>query len=238
MDSLRRVALSVIAVGFLSVQAHAATPVTQCGQVVKGSAELVGDLDCSAMQSGAAVNLSGTLHLRGFRITGMRRGIGVACNSPSCRIVGPGTITGPDDVIYGVMGLESRQIVLKNVTIDGVKGYGAFSMGNVLATGSTITGCGGFLAAEGGNSGGGVMSHAKVRVVRSTISGNSNMGVIGTSVRASRSSNNGTAPDCATTCSNCPCADIISSTLPVVRKSTCDTSAQPSGATWGVCAGD
>lgn len=76
----------------------AATEVTTCGQVVKGSAFLSGDLDCSSFAGDAVVINGGTLDLRGFTVTGNSAPLacGVRCTR-SCKVISDpvgGAITG------------------------------------------------------------------------------------------------------------------------------------------------
>lgn len=243
------VAITVLLAG--SSAAWAVTPVTTCGQIVHGVGELVGDLDCSTGERGSAVSLDGTLRLNGFTITGMHGGIGVGCSFERCRIVGPGTITGPNDVSMGVYYGGSRTLHLVDVTIQGVRGQAAqSSLGKVRVLRSTITNNGGFIGPDG-IFGGGVRARGRAMIKDSTITGNVINGVQVTKetylsgravskviAKNSVIDSNGTAPDCDVTAQEDPCGDIVSFQKPALRVTTCSVSVNPTGGDWDVCAGD
>jgi hypothetical protein len=71
--------------------ASAQTVVTTCGQVTSGPAVLNADLDCTGFDGTNLTMNGGTLTMNGHTITGGF--IGVQCDR-TCKIVGPGTITG------------------------------------------------------------------------------------------------------------------------------------------------
>jgi len=83
-----------------------AVEITACGQVVAAGevGQLRGDLDCTAPPTwpfsakGVQLEHEATLSMNGFTIRGDGTGVGVACvvasGRPTCRVNGPGTISG------------------------------------------------------------------------------------------------------------------------------------------------
>ncbi len=78
----------------------AETVVTTCGQETTGQATLNADLDCTGYRGAALTMHGGTLTMNGHTITG-GNSFGIECDI-SCRIIGPGTITGSTNTIVGV----------------------------------------------------------------------------------------------------------------------------------------
>ncbi|MCC6849131.1 MAG: hypothetical protein IT294_11580 [Deltaproteobacteria bacterium] len=242
-------------------------PVTTCGQVVKGSGQLVADLDCSA-NVGEAVHLTGTLLLNGFVLTGAPTSDVVRCETGACRVVGPGTVTGGADGVRSDGGarVEAGAIITGN-TGDGVR-----TDKTAKVTGATVSANGGDgvrskkAAVLNGanildNSGDGVRTDLTATVKASTVSGNGGNGIdsdtIAKAMKGSVVTGNGfdgirgiraqlhdsTATGNATdaTCGiTDECADVASDLFPKVKgTSTCGTSRNPElGGTWGVCSND
>jgi hypothetical protein len=71
--------------------AAAQTVVTTCGQETFGPATLNADLDCTGFDGYVLTMHGGTLTMNGHTITGGI--IGIQCDR-TCKIVGPGTVTG------------------------------------------------------------------------------------------------------------------------------------------------
>jgi hypothetical protein len=90
----------------LVAQAASGVEITSCGQVVAAGevAQLRGDLDCAAQPTwpfsarGVQLGNNATLQMNGFAIRGDGTGVGVVCGvgsaRPTCRVLGPGTISG------------------------------------------------------------------------------------------------------------------------------------------------
>jgi hypothetical protein len=161
----------LLTVTFLLVLGHsaasAATPVTQCGQVITGPAELVADLDCSAYPGDAVRVLSGPLRLRGFTLTGapgdglsavrcIREEVGFELGR--CRVIGPGTIVGSD------VGIRGNIVGVKRVDLIDQDRVGVWTV-RVKMIDCSVTGAG----RAGFQSSGGPTKH---RILRSVLSGN------------------------------------------------------------------
>lgn len=150
-----------------ALTAQAATAVTQCGQVITGSAELTADLDCSAFGDDALVVLGGPLRLRGHTLTGPvgQDNDAVLCEQSEgapelgrCRIIGPGAIVG------GYAGVRGNIVGVKDVDLADQEAVGVLA-GRLKMIDSTVTGAG----RAGFESRGGITKH---RILRSTLSGN------------------------------------------------------------------
>jgi hypothetical protein len=232
-----------LAVVLSASQADAALiPVTACGTVVSGRAELLGDLDCSTYP-GSAVVLVGRsqLRLNGFTITANTSmqdvdvaGIQCVSTIPGkkeiCKIHGPGTIVG------GTIGIDGgMKPCISDVTVAGAGTVGVLG-GSVMIRHSVIQNNGG-LAVQ--YDGGGVRASA-VSLRDCDVSGNAEHGVWanGGRLRLVKSSvtGNGTAPGCATEPNLC--ADLVSYATPQLMGSTCETSTRPNNTTHGVCSND
>lgn len=242
--------------------ALAQTAVTECGQVVpRGqSGQLVGDLDCSALENHAVTLDSGAkLFLNGFTLTGYPASTSLAVVRclRRCRIEGPGTITGGN---YGVRGEPPwpprghTNIRIRGTTVSGNLGLGVSGRWLKLKIeGSTITnnlyGAGGDrVKIEGStitNNLGGVGGRA--RITESTVSNNDWYGVFsfhGAVIEDSEIVDNGLDPDCPAENGH-RCGDILLGETPrLVGTTTCGTSLNLSAEgfgcyeTWGVCAED
>ena len=101
--------------------AFSQVPITVCGQFVdSGGGILMNDLDCTGLALAAIDASRGTVDLNGYTVTG---GIsGVHC-SPSCTVIGPGTVTGAEQ--DGVTARNSSsspkksKLTIENVTTTG-----------------------------------------------------------------------------------------------------------------------
>lgn len=96
----------------------AATPVTYCGQSIRGRGFLTADLDCTGFFGHAVIIERGRLDLKGFTIRGAEF-YGVHCES-SCRITGPGGI-----VDNGLDGVHAENWVIINgvlIASNGISG--------------------------------------------------------------------------------------------------------------------
>jgi hypothetical protein len=226
------------------------TPVTTCGQVVKGKSVLAGDLDCSAEISDAPTVLleNGTLDLAGFTITGRTlTGTGgdetfetVACGK-NCAIVGPGTIVGSSVGKNAVVGFtdweNGNRIKVINATVSGGE-FGVMAR-HVHMSGSTITGNRStgiwafFARVEGSTISGnglgvdgivraGVFGQIKSRVETSNVTGNGMAGVLGWKLRIDDSTVTGN--DAFADCGTRICADLAANLSLKVRGGSCDTS--------------
>lgn len=111
--------------------------VTSCGQHVEGHAVLAGDLDCS--NAPQPIEIIGRLDLAGHTITGPATRETIHCLS-SCKIIGPGTITGTGTT--GVLGRKS--LTVRDVTITGtqvaVAAIPTVGKGHALIQGCTFDG--------------------------------------------------------------------------------------------------
>lgn len=249
--------------------ALAATPisVTSCGQVVKGTGQLVGNLDCSA-DVGEAVHLTGTLLLNGFALTGAPTSDVVRCETGACRVVGPGTVTGGTDGVRSDRGarVEAGAIVTGN-TGDGVRtdktakitdatvsangGDGVRSKTTAVLSGASIlSNAGDGVRTDGtatvkgstvsGNGGNGIDSDKIAKAMKgSTVTGNGFDGIRGIRAQLHDSTATGNATDAACGVTD-ECADVASDLFPKVKGvSACGTSRNPElGGTWGVCSND
>jgi hypothetical protein len=258
----------LIAVGTLSapMTAHAIDPVTSCGQFVRGSGILVGDLDCSGT-AGDAVNLQGRLHLAGFTLTGHSAHDVVRCLKGACRVDGPGTLSG------GVHGVHSDKVAkLIGVTVSNNTGDGVRADKTARVDGASISNNAGdgvhadkvnarstdFLGngADGahavrkatlhgcnvaGNAGNGVSSDRLAKVTHdTTVSGNGLDGVNAGRIMVKKNASvaaNGTSAACGVTEE---CDDLASDRRPIVGSgASCGTSRDTAGGgSWGVCLGD
>lgn len=268
---MKQIAAVLSAALFLSVAvatALAAAPihVTVCGQDVKGVGILDANLDCSAVPDDA-VSLNGRLMLNGFTLTGNPGFDVVNCKKGSCRVTGPGTITGGSDGIRSDNGatVEAGAIVTGNAS-DGVRtdavakvldssvtgngGDGVRSSASATITRSTISGnTGDGVAAKAtvnvnasvidSNNGRGVDSEKTVKATNlSTVTNNGLDGLLGTQINIKDT--NATGNGTSPTCSPSSCADLAAAHKPSVRgTSTCGTSRNTVfGGTWLVCSGD
>jgi hypothetical protein len=228
--------------------AHAASPVVQitaCGDVVPRNSHgiLMNDLDCTGFVGGivnSAISMerSSSLDLQGHTVTGGLFGIACSelcsggngtCSTDRCEITN-GTVTGAE-----ASGITGDRVTVRHVTASnngeaGVQGYHkARAYDSIL----TQNGYDGIFAWT-------------VQVERCTATGNGRAGVLGgkrelsgnlthgISVRDSTVTGNGTSSECGT---RNTCADLMSSTRPRVRRSTCVSSASP-GSTGGACGVD
>lgn len=182
--------------------------------------------------------LNGRLDLNGFTITGAE-GYGINCFT-TCKIVGPGTITG---ATFGVA--AEKKIKLFGVTVTGNK-FGVWvkahkGNGWVEVRDSTIT----------GNTDAGIVTDSFAKVTDSVISGNGGDGItVGAAPCSALGrlrlvdatvSDNGVNPECGV---SLPCNDV--STCRVAPRldgaSTCGSSyvvgSGLPGDSWGVCSSD
>jgi hypothetical protein len=202
-------------------------PITTCGQqVATRSAELVQDLDCSASQASAAVVMvnGGRVALNGFTLT-LGTQNGVYCGR-SCRLFGPGTITGGYAAAFHP---DFGRIVVDGVTISGAS-VGVSAL-RVSVRNSTLTGNDVGVAAYNPPVGFAV-------VTDSTITGSGERGVLGYRIRLVDSAVTGSGGSCPPMAT---CCDLASWNTPVLRgTSTCGTSCsyQAEGGTFGVCTND
>ena len=170
--------LSVSVLGAAPASA-APVPVTTCGQVVHGFGQLTGDLDCTGQSDpGVRLGHGSKLDLAGFTLAG-GDGDGVACDG-RCAITSKedgGTIAG-----FAGHGVVSRPAVDSNVGVRVNRTIVRDNGGNgvwidELRGSMTIT-----KSAILGNGGMGVFSPDRLRVGRSTISGNQLEGANGDTV--------------------------------------------------------
>lgn len=259
------VATAVLAFG--SAASAASIPVTTCGQIVKGTGQLVADLDCSA-GVGEAVHLTGTLLLNGFVLTGAPTSDVVRCETGACRVVGPGTVTGGTDGVRSDRGarVEAGAIVTGNAG-DGVRtdktakitdatvsangGDGVRSKTTAVLSGASILGnTGDGVRTDGtatvkgstvsGNGGNGIDSDKIAKAMKgSSVTGNGFDGIRGIRAQLHDSTATGNATDAACGVTD-ECADVASDLFPKVKgTSTCGTSRNRElGGTWGVCSND
>jgi hypothetical protein len=243
----------------------AAVDVTQCGQIVVGTGELTGDLDCSATAD-TAVYLQGTLLMNGFTITGNAVDDAVKCESGPCKIAGPGTITGGFDGVRSTGGAKLTDLTidanagdgvrtdksakLDNCTVSNNAGDGIRSKASAKLTATMVTGNG----SDGvrtdksaklqdsqadGNAGAGVDSDAAAKLQNGSASGNGHDGVkaIKVILKGTQALGNGTSGDCGVLDE---CADVAAERRPKVGDpAQCGISRDiENGGSWGVCSGD
>lgn len=241
MSRIRALVFVALSVPFLGAVAHAAPPVavTTCHQVVDGGIGiLMNDLDCSAIPLAIGVEVhKAKLFLNGHTISGAE--IGVACGE-KCKIHGPGTITGNTEGIDQFStSPKGGAVAVFDATVSGNTALGVGG-DKVWILRATVDGNGGAVL-EGHAIGGGIRAKKTAQIKESSVDGNQTYGVCAPEkIKLVRSTaqGNGTAVDCTPTAS-CACADLASSTKPKVpRNSTCDTSADHVGGTWGVCSAD
>ena len=102
--------------------ANAQTIVDTCGQNISGDAVLAADLDCSAATEPWIIfETSGSLSLGGHTFSGT-----VIADVQALDIVGPGTITGPDDGVFSHGGIVHGPHIRVSggASISGNGGYG------------------------------------------------------------------------------------------------------------------
>jgi hypothetical protein len=217
------VSLLACAVLVVASESQAArVTVTTCGQVVVGSADLAGDLDCSTYP-GHALVLDGSLRLNGFTLMANATdpaGYSAVDCTGKCRvrIKGPGKIVGGSTAVSGNQVRLSKGIEVRDAAEWGVAGA------EVKAS-SVYVHDNGLGLAVGPEGGGGIVG-GKVNVKRATVDANGSFG-INANVRAVLN---------FVLSSGNPIADIRSYEKPIVAKSTCAKSAKGNLAeTWGVC---
>lgn len=240
--------------------------VTSCGQFVRGSGILTGDLDCSATADDA-VKLQGRLHLGGFTLTGNPAHHVVRCEKGACRIDGPGTLTGGAAGIRSDKNTKVFGVTISNNAGDGVRAEKTARMesasisnngGNGVHADKVDARSTGFLGNGGdgahavrkvtlrecnvtGNDGDGVSSDRLAKVTRSTtVTGNGLDGVDAGRIMLKTDASvtvNGTSAACGITEE---CDDLATDRRPVVGSgASCGTSRDTAdGGSWGVCLGD
>jgi hypothetical protein len=239
--------------------------VTTCGQFVRGSGILSGDLDCSATDDDA-VKLQGRLHLAGFTITGHPGRAGVRCLKGACRLDGPGTITGGAE---GVRTDKNTRLVevtvtnagtgvraLKKVRLDGasisnnggtgveadkINAFSSAFLGNGDDGAHTVRKATLFDCTVTGNAGDGVSSDRLVKLGHNTtVTGNALDGVDAGRVMVktgASATSNGTSAACGVTEE---CDDLAVAYRPLIGSDgSCGTSRNTvEGGSWGACSGD
>jgi hypothetical protein len=261
-----RTLLIVLGTFVAAAGAHAMEEVTSCGQFVRGSATLVGDLDCSATDADA-VKLQGRLHLAGFTLTGHPAHAVVRCEKGACRVEGPGTLRGGAAGVRsdkntrligivvtanagaGVRALKTARLDDASVTSNGGIGVDA---DKINARGVSFVGNGDdgahsvrkallFECTVTGNAGDGVSSDRLVKVSHYTsVTGNGLDGIDAGRVmmkRAAAVAMNGTSAACGTSEA---CDDLAAGRRPIVSfDAVCGTSRNTvDGGTWGACLDD
>lgn len=129
--------IAMILTALLTTTANAAsipTTVGLCGQIVKGDAVLVNDLDCAPNLFAALILESGSLDMQGFTIRGGQAG--VYCVKPiweenvflrrNCKIFN-GTIEGSTVAAVG-----SKKLTIENVTIAPASGHAILLKGSSM----------------------------------------------------------------------------------------------------------
>lgn len=225
MTAIRPGTLTALALATLTLCAPpagvAAVPITHCGQVVKGTAELTGDLSCAGPGYPVTLGPGATLRLNGFTLTSDSSA--VLCPA-RCRIFGPGALVrdgapaGSGGTCRGDSGVVANHAVLADVALRNFStGVTAFT--SLRANRISVTeGCFGLAVGRSArivdstvvdNVGFGVRSIDKIFLLRSTVSGHPR--------------------------------DLIAPTRPKLRDSTCETSATDDSPLyvdfWGVCGG-
>jgi hypothetical protein len=258
----------LIAAGILVTPAltHAIDHVTSCGQFVRGSGILDGDLDCSATADDA-VKLQGRLHLGGFTLTGHPAYAVVRCLKGPCRIEGPGALTGGADGIRSDKNAKVIGVTISNNVGDGVRAgktarmestsifnngaYGVYAdKVDARSTGLLDNGGDGAHAVRKvtlrgcnvtGNDGDGVSSDRLAKVTQvTTVIGNGLDGIDAGRIMLKTNASatmNGTSAACGVTEE---CADLATDRRPVIGSGgICGTSRDTGGGgTWGLCLGD
>lgn len=229
------VALVIVAV----VPVFAGTiPVTTCGQLIKGNAELVGDLDCSGVGGPGIQFESGSLALNGHTLRTPSTNVAVDCIG-NCKVVGPGTITGTGSGVNARRALKMTDVVLtvdgSAVGLDSTQGKGRGIIRNCTISDSTT----------------GISVKVPLRMFDTVVTGTQYSGLEislapgedrCSSVLLKRSSitGSGTDPSCGVSRN---CADIMScDKRPRLLESTCGTSCAGNTVVpctpWGFCSGD
>jgi hypothetical protein len=257
----------LIAAGMLLAPARThAVDVTSCGQFVRGSGRLTGDLDCSATADDA-VKLQGRLHLNGFTITGAPTHDVVRCEKGACRVDGPGTLTGGADGVRSDKATRLIDVTISNNGGDGVRadktariddgsisnnGGDGVHADKVNARSTDLFGNGGDGAHAHrkaillgchvtGNDGDGVSSDRLAKVSHeTTVTGNGLDGVDAGRIMLKRGASvtaNGTSLMCGVTEE---CDDLATERRPIIGSdASCGTSRDTAdGGTWGACLDD
>ena len=170
-------AIWLVGLAPLSPAYAGAVAITECGQFLQGGKGiLMNDLDCPVL----GVQLqSGRLDLNGFTITAVNTG--VSCE-PSCKIIGPGTITGASTgAVASQLSSEANGIARMRIS-DGVVLTG--NVVGVIVGGRNFQGDPiGTLTLKdsevSGNSDSGVVTNRRIKMIRSVVSGNGGDGVGG-----------------------------------------------------------
>ena len=256
----------IVAVTLLAPpRTYAIEPVSSCGQFIRGSGILVGDLDCSVADEDA-VKLQGRLHLAGFSITGHPAHAVVRCLKGACRVEGPGAISGGAEGVRsdkntrlidltirnngtGVRALKTARLDRAQILDNGETGVDADKINahssSFLNNGgdgahtvrkATLLGC-----TVTGNAGDGVSSDRLAKVSHSSIvTGNGLDGVDAGRIMLKKTSAvflNGTSAACGVTEE---CDDLATARRPVISlDSSCGSSRNTAdGGDWGACPGD
>ncbi len=172
----RVLCLSLICL-FLPLAALAGTTViTQCGQVVKGRAELAANLDCTTYDGRAITVERGRLKLNGFTVTGNPNLVALGCQNAvidclrRCKVIGPGTVTNGGLANCNVGAVDAGGGIVSDLTVTGNLGDGISSARKIVN--SLITNNGRDGVANTGN---------VIKIQKSVISGNARDGVRGVS---------------------------------------------------------
>lgn len=167
-----------------------AVSVTTCGQIVHGTGDLAADLDCSS-HPGRSLQLIGRLRLNGFKITGNSTDPVIYCNTGSCLVSGPGTLTGGSKGVTSDVGVRVVDATVEFNAGDGVVSFRSARIqgasvishngGNGVRASHAVSIVGGKLALPdvvvSDNGGNGVQAGRTARIQNAEVSGNAGDGV-------------------------------------------------------------
>ena len=166
---LVRTSLTVLSVLLGAITSHAGpmTEITSCDQqLIEGKAILVTDLDCTSVYPQGVTIARGTLYLNGHTLVTSGQ-TAIQCQD-DCTIVGPGTITGDGNGIFGRKKVRVRDVDFSvtvaaagSASVPGEKLKGQISVERVSITGGIF----------------GVYADRKVRILDSTIAISGGVGV-------------------------------------------------------------
>jgi hypothetical protein len=228
--------------------------ITTCGQVIpkKTLGFLTANLDCTGFTGGptnvdgsdlgAAVYIErkGRLDLRGFTLTGGRRGVlcdalrcghnsnNNNCSKGPCEIFNGSLVASSPSDTLGVTGFRP---IIHDVTISGFY-FGVVSFEKLQLSNAAIT-----------DSAGAGVAGKTLALTNTTVTNSGQFGVLawtdrGKAVRLTNSSVTGSGTQ--SFCGDFACADVAAMRRPRLESSSCGSSfnMMENGGTWGVCTGD
>lgn len=234
---IRRAAASVpvaVVLGFVPSANAVVQTVSNCnGPVIEGVGIVTQDLDCTGTVNENIILDGSKLYLNGHTIVTGDHYV-IRCNG-SCKILGPGTITGNGSGVFG-----GKNVTVKDVTFS-TAGLAAGAAFKLTLDNVSINGPGGAYGGRGARIVDSTITASSVGVKTGFASPNDESCSKGSLIIRRSTITGTTSADCDGTPGSL-CADIVSCKRPRVSDSTCNTSCQWGlGApcpTWGICTAD